>query len=247
MENTLHLIIMRVVCRIYRGRLEGRDGLTLEELAPYAHHFYQHRPRMIKYRESGVSLLVFTSMQFRLMGGGENHLRVLQKFLQRLPWHGAVQARNVLLSTMTVTHQLEQTSINLHRLGQQSPQHFVVELELFPAAAWINRGGGREHVNVFHTGCVVITGVQSINSVACNILPLLTADVENALHCRHSVLSAEAPQGGLRDASPAAAAVDNAALCLPPALSNAPADEEGSWHSQLYPSQTGRSPLERGL
>ncbi len=82
---------------------------------------------------------------------------------------------------MTITHQFPvQQPINLHTLPRD---HFRVELELFPAAQWINRTGGRENINVFHTGCVIITGVISTNKAEY----LLTL-VQNALPSGCSIL-----------------------------------------------------------
>lgn len=168
---------MKVVCRVMSGQLLllGADKIVLEQLAPYAQRFYQHKPRMIKYRSEGVTLLVFTSLRFRLMGGGENHMRVLHEFLQRLPWNLFVSDINV--STMTVTHHLGMR-VNLHKLDAR---HFSSELELFPASVWLH-GIGRENVNIFHTGRIVITGVRSINKVETHLLPRLLPLLSHALY-----------------------------------------------------------------
>ena len=153
--------------------------ITLEDLAPYAHTFYQHKPRMIKYRHEGITILIFTSLRVRLMGGGETHAAVLRLFLDSLPWPIAVVGTELRLSNMTVTHHLP-FCLNLHKLISHH-KHFSTELEIFPAAKFLH--GGREHVNVFHTGRIVITGVRDINNVENHILPRLLPLLQHALHC----------------------------------------------------------------
>ena len=146
---------MKVVCQIYRGQLSA--DCTLEQLEPFATNFYSHRPRMIRFRLNGITLLIFTSFRFRLMGRGDQHLAVLHSFLKKLPWQ--LKVSNLHLSTSTVVHDLGH-SVNLYSLESD---HFFVELEIFPAA--IFRHGGKEHINVFHTGRLVITGVQNFDKI----------------------------------------------------------------------------------
>ena len=148
---------MLVECRNYHGLLSfPRRSVRLVDLVPYASKYYNHRPTMVTYRDEGVTLLIFTSFKFRLMGKGEKHKRVLQDFLRKLPWKARVSEMSC---TMTVSHSLN-THINLHTLDRT---HFQVELELFPAAKL--RHSGREHVNVFHTGKLMITGVRDVRHV----------------------------------------------------------------------------------
>ena len=52
---------------------------------------------MVTYRDEGVTLLIFTSFKFRLMGKGEKHKRVLQNFLRKLPWKARTVSRDLLL------------------------------------------------------------------------------------------------------------------------------------------------------
>jgi hypothetical protein len=163
---------MLITCRILRGQLQSEQ--TLEEFAPFAHSFYQHRPKMVKYRKDGITLLIFTNLKFRLMGGGCSHIVVLEEFLRNLPWK--VDFGSLRLSTMTATHQLD-GFVNLHKLNRKK---FMVEQEIFPAAKWLH--GGREHFNIFHTGRVVITGIKDINKVEYDLLPQLSLDVQHALH-----------------------------------------------------------------
>jgi TATA-box binding protein (TBP) (component of TFIID and TFIIIB) len=130
---------------------------------------------MIKYHQHGVTLLIFTSLRFRLMGKGEAHMQLLEDFLLRLPWTIRVATR--IQVNMTVTHQLEQC-VNLHKLSHNN--RFSTELELFPAAKFIHNGS--EHVNVFHTGRLVITGVRDINKIQNVLLPDLLLCVQDALY-----------------------------------------------------------------
>jgi len=175
----LHIIIMIITCRVLCGQLQSADGSphTLEEFAPFATAFYQHRPRMVKYRSGDVTILIFTSLKFRLMGSGSSHLVVLHDFLRRLPWRMGFE--NFRLMTMTATHQLK-GHVNLHKLNRQK---FRVEQEIFPAAHWLHGTGSGEHFNIFHTGRVVITGVRDINKVEYQLLPQLAVDVQDASHC----------------------------------------------------------------
>ena len=145
---------MRVECRNYHGSISVPGHMvSLEDLVPYASKFYNHKPRMVTYCKEGVTILIFTSLKVRLMGKGESHKRVLHEFLRSLPWKARIGEMNC---TMTVSHSLEMC-INLHKLDRR---HFQVELELFPAASLIH--SGREHVNVFHNGKVVVTGVRDV-------------------------------------------------------------------------------------
>jgi TATA-box binding protein (TBP) (component of TFIID and TFIIIB) len=184
------IIVMRVTCQIWNGQLRFSPsllgkGFGLHNLEPYATHYYQHRPRMIKYRCSRrqITLLIFTNFRFRLMGGGEEHMLVLHEFLHSLPWRDAVDVvGEVCMSNMTVTHQLPYDNINLHTLAQRETTRFRAELELFPAAQWLHGQGG-EHVNIFHTGRVVITGVQSINKAERLLRELQSQLEETALVC----------------------------------------------------------------
>src|ERR1700743_648037 len=102
---------MKIVCQIYRGQLTGE--CSLDQLAPYATNFYSYRPRMLRFRRNGITLLIFTSLRFRLMGGGDQHITVLREFLKRVPWQ--LKASSLQMSAFTVVHSLDQT-INIHKL-----------------------------------------------------------------------------------------------------------------------------------
>ena len=167
---------MKVVCRILRGQLFPRDDveMPLEKFEPYATTFYHHKPRMIKYRSEGVNLLIFTTLRFRLMGGGKAHESVLHQFLKTLPWQ--MHVSGLTLASMTVTHHLH-SLVNLHKL---TLPHFSTELELFPASKFIHKG--KAHVNIFHTGRIVITGVRDINKTQHHLLPQITHNLKHAFY-----------------------------------------------------------------
>ena len=150
--------IMKTVCCIYHGSLTFPNNSTrLEDLIPFGTQFYNHRPRMIRYKKDDITLLIFTSFKFRLMGKGENHLIILHEFMSKLPWK--CHAKSNMTLNMTITHQLLSTHINLHKLNRH---YFQVEMELFPAAKLIHCG--REHVNIFHNGHIVITGARNMEN-----------------------------------------------------------------------------------
>ena len=157
---------------ILRGELKSL--CSLEDLIPFGTHFYDHRPRMIKFTRHGITLLVFTSLRFRLMGKGEHHKSVLAEFLNSIPWK--IEAKNLKLSTMTLTHGIPY-QINLHKLYRQP---FSLDSEQFPAARWIHEG--RENFNVFHSGCIVITGVTDINKTEAHAIPTLLSQLKNACY-----------------------------------------------------------------
>ena len=75
---------MTVECCIFHGRLIFSDDvlIRLEDLEKFSTKFYNHRPRMIKYRNQGITILIFTSFKFRAMGKGNHHMQILQEFLQ---------------------------------------------------------------------------------------------------------------------------------------------------------------------
>lgn len=150
---------MIVVCTNYHGLLSfPHKNVQLSDLISFGHKFYSHRPKMVKYQNDGITLLIFTSLRFRLMGKGDFHKRVLETFLQSLPWISQISA---MTSSMTITHQLPLDHINLHKLDKN---YFQLEMELFPAAKLLH--SGREHVNVFHTGKIIIIGVRDMRRVS---------------------------------------------------------------------------------
>ena len=89
-ENILgschYSVNMKVECIMHHGTLSFPETVCLEDLVPYASKFYNHRPRMIKVRKEGVTLLIFTSMKFRLLGKGDQHVQILHEFLRSLPY-----------------------------------------------------------------------------------------------------------------------------------------------------------------
>ena len=97
---------------------------------------------------------------------------------------------------MTLVHCLP-APVNPHKLCQHVKFH--AEWELFPAVKWLGAGSG-VHVNIFHTGKVVATGVKSIYDAENDLLPRLYRDIHHALHCGCAILpsppTAEDIEGG---------------------------------------------------
>jgi len=144
-----------VRCTNVHGKLSIlQKNIQLEDLKPFTSKFYNHRPRMLKYNKDGISILIFTSLCFRIMGKGEKHEQVMQEFIRSLPWSCHV---SILSKSMTMTYQLPIYHINLHNLNRD---YFQVELELFPAAKLLH--SQKSHVNIFHSGKVVLLGMRSV-------------------------------------------------------------------------------------
>lgn len=153
---------MIVSCSNYHGALTfPYENVQFKDLIKFGDRFYSHRPHMIKYQKDGITLLIFTSLKFRLMGKGCCHIQVLKNFLHSLPWYSQI---GPLTNSMTIVHQLPIQHINLYNLNKK---YFQVELELFPAAKLLH--SGREHVNIFHTGKIIMVGVRNVN----NVTPLI--------------------------------------------------------------------------
>lgn len=160
-----YLIKMKVVCSNYHGVFSfPQDNVQFQDLITFGHKFYKHRPHMIKYQKDGITLLIFTSLRFRVMGKGESHIQVLEDFLRSLPWRSQFSS---LTNSMTITHQLPLDHINLNKLNKK---YFQLELELFPAAKLLH--SGREHMNVFHSGKIIILGARDVNSVSSSVAPI---------------------------------------------------------------------------
>lgn len=164
---------MHVVCRVCHGILKFLNDTCLKDMEKFATKFYKHRPYMIKYHDKGITLLIFTSFKFRLMGKGDLHVQVLEDFLRKLPWKSKF---SITTSNMTIAHHLPETLINLHKLSRQ---HFQVEMELFPAAKLIHPR--QEHVNLFHTGHIVITGVHDLTD-AQTLIDTVSNHIQHAIY-----------------------------------------------------------------
>jgi TATA-box binding protein (TBP) (component of TFIID and TFIIIB) len=243
---------MQVVCRIFQGQfIPGSESsghvIRLEDFFPFATTVYNHKPYMVKYRQQGITLLIFNNLKFRIMGQGEAPLSVLNEFMDRLPpaWKDELKVENLKLSTMTVVHTLP-TPINPHKLCRDFTK-FHAEWELFPAVKWLGAGGG-VHVNIFHTGKVVATGVKSIYNAENDLLPRLYHDIHHALHSGCPILSSstttESSEGGHLHVSPTTSSHET--LCFPTPLPIALTVCEGFEDSQLCPSKSGCGALECG-
>ena len=145
-----------VVCS---GRLECQH--VFNDFISLADRAYLHKPRMLKFRRNGITLLIFNNLKFRTMGGQgldhevifQQHQDVLRQVVATMPWSCNIVSMDI--STMTLSFQVPYF-ISFYKLPEQ---HFYVDTEMFPAAKLLHTGSC--HVNVFATGHVVATGVKS--------------------------------------------------------------------------------------
>lgn len=147
---------MNLVCS---AQLETEKSFS--SLLPFADRVYNHRPTMLLFKRSGVSIMVFTSMKCRVMGLPQSEKPTLDRLveLQRLiltTW-AKEHEMNVIhfkLTTSTMTHKLP-SAVNFYK--NEHCLHF--DLELFCAAKFLSNDSC--HVNVFHSGHVIVTGLKS--------------------------------------------------------------------------------------
>ena len=124
---------------------------------------------MICYKSHGICILIFTTLSVRIMGAGGKHLHVFNKLISLIPNIQITQQPRLM--TYTVCHQLTHRNIVLRGLDTT---RFDVTLELFPAATF--RHDGKEHINIFASGKLVITGVRDLDCIA-----TLIEKIEHAL------------------------------------------------------------------
>ena len=151
------------------------------DFIPLADRAYLHKPRMLKFRRDGITLLIFNNLKFRTMGGQgvdhqvifRLHKKVLHQILAMLPWNCVIVSMEI--STMTLAFQVPYF-ISFHYLPEEN---FYVDTEMFPAAKLLHTGSC--HVNVFATGHVVATGVKSYSHAMTLIDQLTVALTPNCL------------------------------------------------------------------
>ena len=165
-----------VVCS---GRLESQHGFN--DFISLADQAYLHKPRMLKFRRDGITLLIFNNLKFRTMGGQgldhqiivQQHKNVLHRVVAMFPWSCDIVSMDI--STMTLAFQIPYF-INFHYLPEE---HYYVDTEMFPAAKLLHTG--RCHVNVFATGHIVATGVKSYSHAMSLIDKLVVSLTPNCL------------------------------------------------------------------
>ena len=136
---------MFVVNKVIRFKISSY--LDYKDLYKFATKIYVGRPTMIKIKINGNTVIIFRNMKGRIMGSSEN----MNETLSSLPF----DVEDVKIQTLTFTDSISQT-INLWKLNLP----FFYEGEIFPAAAYIKFQDGA-HINIFHTGKLVLTGVKS--------------------------------------------------------------------------------------
>lgn len=122
------------------------NNVSFDDLKKYATKVYHGRPSMLLFKFSNNTVLVFKKLNGRIMGNPHK----IYDVLNALPF----SISNLTVQTCTFTHNLE-SEINLNKLNHA----FKYEGELFPAAYLRLQNGA--HVNLFHTGKVVITGAKT--------------------------------------------------------------------------------------
>ena len=142
------MLFRSVVCS---GLLQCQHEFN--EFIPLADRAYLHKPRMLKFRRDGITLLIFNNLKFRTMGGQgvdheiifQQHKDTLQQILTSFPW--ACQSLNMEITTMTFSIQVP-NFINFHYLPEEN---FYVDTEMFPALA--HRFVSRQRVCYRPRGC----------------------------------------------------------------------------------------------
>ena len=150
---------MHIVNTNFRARITCPYTLQqLYKLLP-PNKLHAHRPFMICCKLQGVCILIFTSLYVRIIGAGDKHLHVFNKLISHIPDVQIIQQPRLM--TYTLTHQLTHTNIVLRALDTN---YFDVTFELFPAVKF--RHDGKEHINIFASGKLVITGARDLDRIS---------------------------------------------------------------------------------
>jgi hypothetical protein len=128
----------------------------IAELEPFLPNciMYNKKPVMLKFRfEECITILIFTSQKIRLMGKPPNHFKAIQYILRTIPQAKLIQP--LKLMSHSVRFKLPFT-VDLKLLNQKQYEYYF---ELFPAAG---KKMKRIHMNIFHSGTLILTGVQKL-------------------------------------------------------------------------------------
>ena len=142
----------------------------LHKLIPKTKLYYP-RPFMLKYREKGITVLLFNKLSVRVMGNGSCHDAVFYNFVRLIPKATIISDLQVMSSTVRLKLPWR---INLYKLD---PTKFYGELELFPG--FMYKHDGTEYINVFESGAVIITGVRQLERLH-EIYSMLKCDLVKA-------------------------------------------------------------------
>ncbi len=135
---------MKIVNKVVSFQIN--DAITYEEIKKkYATKVYNGRPTMLLLKTINNTIIIFQNLKGRVMGNPNT----INETINDLPF----KVSNVVIQTCTYTHSMT-GEINLLKITY--PFHY--EGELFPAA-YIKLMNA--HVNIFHTGKLVITGVKN--------------------------------------------------------------------------------------
>ncbi len=146
--------MMEIINSNYTARIRAPSLSHIQSCLPNS-VLYMHKPFMLKYSLKGVTILIFNSFKVRIMGKSNSHSEIFHEIIARVPNLDIVE--DLKLMCHSVISKLPYNSINLHALGSAN---FNVNIELFPAAQFKHEG--KESVNLFSTGKIVIMGVKSL-------------------------------------------------------------------------------------
>ncbi len=152
-----------VVNQIYTGAIDGRIDLEkLKKQSGDIAKLYPCRPRMLRYRQENITILIFNTGKVRFMGRPceEYELELLFNDLTGLV------VKNIKKVSETIVLQLDNisTPINLHAIAVKHPDKFTFEPEIFIG---LHLTCIKDvHVNIFSSGKVVLLGKQAIESIS---------------------------------------------------------------------------------
>lgn len=137
---------MKLVNCNYRGKLKRQEFL---EKYGKDIEIYKGRPTMLKYKNSGGTILVFSSGKFRAMG---------RHMTEQWVYDLKITIYEILMQSMTLTHDLC-FPINIAILETCYRQMY--EPEFFTSKLIYHSNGVT--LNVFGSGMVVLLGVRSLD------------------------------------------------------------------------------------
>lgn len=117
---------------------------------------------ILRHKKLKFTFLLFTSGQFRIMGKCNSYSTIMNFLNDISSIYTSIESLPTIVS-QTITLQIDQTlcPINLHKLIDQCSDdpHITFEGERFPAITFTH--WKPLHVNLFHTGKLIIMGRDS--------------------------------------------------------------------------------------
>ena len=157
---------------------------TLDDFFKFADKKFQHRPTMALFKRNGQSILLFTSLKCRCMGFPSNASKTndtLEEIIKKQHETLADFARefvcllsNLTFVTSTMTYKLP-FQVNYYK----NIHCLQFDLEIFCASKFINNHSSI-HINIFHNGIVIATGIKSQNQMI-EIIRKINKEIVNYL------------------------------------------------------------------